>query len=142
LAISFGARPSDQETLSDLRRVFPVLVDIAEAVTFVEIRGTSKRNTHFIHFGLEALLYFLPQNPDTDPSTIAIISPYSKQTSLWIKALAKYLAMKGIRVITVNSFQGWEADFILWDMTVSSNVGRHFQWLADAKRVCVSLTRH
>jgi superfamily I DNA and/or RNA helicase len=74
-----------------------------------------------------------------DEGKIAIISPYSKQTSLWIKALARYPQLKGIRVITVNSFQGWEADYIMWDMTVSANAGGFFQWLAD---VCVSLTRH
>jgi len=113
--------------------VFPVLLDIDGAVTFVEARGTSRCNTQFIHCGVETLLSFTEKNPRLEGGKIAIISPYSKQTSLWIKALARYPQLKGIQVITVNSFQGWEADYIIRDMTVSANAGGFFQWLADAK---------
>lgn len=113
--------------------MFPVLLDIDGAVTFVEARGTSRCNTQFIHCGVETLLSFTEKNPRLEGGKIAIISPYSKQTSLWIKALARYPQLKGIQVITVNSFQGWEADYIIRDMTVSANAGGFFQWLADAK---------
>jgi hypothetical protein len=63
-----------------------------------EARGSSKGNSHYIHFGIKALLHFVASNPSIKAKDIVILTPYLKQCSLWIEALKGHPNLAGIQV--------------------------------------------
>ncbi|VEU45073.1 unnamed protein product [Pseudo-nitzschia multistriata] len=81
---------------------------------------------------------------DTDPSGIAVISPYSKQVQLIRTELSSETtrgrATGGVRVGTVDSFQGQETDVVVFS-AVRSNQMKELGFLRDSRRLCVAITR-
>ena len=85
---------------------------------------------------------------DVDASGIAIISPYSKQVQLIRSKLASTTLSKrnsirnshSVRIGTVDSFQGQEADLVVFS-AVRSNEMKELGFLRDPRRLCVSITR-
>ena len=74
-----------------------------------------------------------------DNSEIAVISPYSKQVQL-IRAELHNRRIKGVKVGTVDSFQGQETDIVVFS-AVRSNSLNEIGFLRDPRRLCVALTR-
>ena len=85
---------------------------------------------------------------DVEASGIAVISPYSKQVQLIRNKLAATTLSRrsmirnshNVRVGTVDSFQGQEADLVIFS-SVRSNPMRELGFLRDSRRLCVSITR-
>jgi len=42
---------------------YPLLISVKNAYTFSEARGTSRGNSHYVHYSIKALLSFLKHNP-------------------------------------------------------------------------------
>ena len=74
--------------------------------------------------------------------SIAVITPYSKQADLLkeLESLVDSKTISSITVATVDSFQGREADIVIF-CTVRCNESRNIGFLADERRMNVALTR-
>ena len=77
---------------------------------------------------------------DVDPDKIAIISPYAKQVQLIRSELGAMRNTQGVRVGTVDSFQGQETDVVIFS-AVRSNILKEMGFLRDSRRLCVAITR-
>lgn len=126
----------------NMEKFIPFLMNINGAYSFREVLGTSKACSWYIHFGLDSLLAFKHKNLDILNQTIIILAPYLAQCLLWLEALKQHRILQGIRVVTPESMQGWDSDYMLWDTIMASNIRGGFSWLANRKRICVSFTRH
>ena len=84
---------------------------------------------------------FMKANLTIKTEDIGVICPYLRQCQAWLEALAKIPELKGITVFTADSMKGRERDFMFYDITVSSNVGSSYSFLADSRHLCISLTR-
>ncbi|CZT11018.1 uncharacterized protein RAG0_15315 [Rhynchosporium agropyri] len=93
---------------------FPLLLAVANSHTFVEPKGISKGNSHFIHYRITSLLSFFTfckiRGIILETSDFAIITPYQKEASMWKKALSHHQQLLGIQIATVNSMQGFEKE--------------------------------
>jgi superfamily I DNA and/or RNA helicase len=116
--------------------------NVSNSVNYVEPGGNSKVNSHNIRFGIKSMLSLRKNVARATADGVGVICPYMKPVAEWEAAIRRHTDLEGVRVVTVNSFQGSEAELIFWDMTVSAMAGGFFSWLVDAKRVCVSLTKH
>lgn len=67
---------------------------------------------------------------------VGVIAPYAAQV-VWLRAMP---ALQGIRVATVDSFQGQEREVIVISWT-RSNADGEVGFVADARRLTVALTR-
>lgn len=78
------------------------------------------------------------------PPVVAILTPYKEQRDLVKKALRAQLgeeiAQGAARVETVDSFQGQEADVVIFS-AVRASRGKGVGFLADVRRLNVALTR-
>lgn len=72
-------------------------------------------------------------------SGVAVITPYAKQVQL-IRALLSSRNIKGVKVGTVDSFQGQETEIVIFS-AVRSNILSDIGFLRDPRRLCVALTR-
>eukprot|EP00977_Amphora_coffeiformis_P001827 scaffold353_cov185-Amphora_coffeaeformis.AAC.55 len=77
---------------------------------------------------------------DIHADKLAIISPYAKQVQLIRSELAARPSTQGIRVGTVDSFQGQETDLVLFS-AVRSNSMKELGFIRDSRRLCVAITR-
>jgi superfamily I DNA and/or RNA helicase len=75
------------------------------------------------------------QHPDFESSNWVLISPYQGQV-----AHLKSLLGDGIRISTIDSFQGQEADGVIISL-VRSNAQQEIGFLRDYRRLNVALTR-
>jgi superfamily I DNA and/or RNA helicase len=57
---------------------------------------------------------------------------------LYVTAL-KAAGLEKVRIVTADSFQGWDVRIVMWDMVSGSNMGAGFT--ADLRRINVSITR-
>uniref|UniRef100_A0A7S3VAG6 AAA+ ATPase domain-containing protein n=1 Tax=Chaetoceros debilis TaxID=122233 RepID=A0A7S3VAG6_9STRA len=81
---------------------------------------------------------------EVEAKNISIISPYSKQVQL-IRSELSDIARKSskshdIKVGTVDSFQGYETDVVIFS-AVRSNQLNEMGFLRDPRRLCVAITR-
>lgn len=70
---------------------------------------------------------------------IAVLTPYAAQVEC-IKKTVQNIKKNNIRVSTVDSFQGLEADIVLLSL-VRSNPSGQIGFLRQPNRVCVALSR-
>jgi superfamily I DNA and/or RNA helicase len=70
---------------------------------------------------------------------IVIITPYSDQSGL-LRYLLDLEFLEEVLVFTADSFQGWEKRVVIFEAVVNPDSGLGF--LADVRRLCVSITRH
>lgn len=74
------------------------------------------------------------QRPDTPSTSIAILTPYTRQRE------ALTAAIPNVEVSSIDGFQGREADIIVF-VTVRCNVSCDVGFLADMRRLNVVMTR-
>ncbi|XP_057289829.1 NFX1-type zinc finger-containing protein 1-like isoform X1 [Hydractinia symbiolongicarpus] len=140
-----------------LRHIYPELTDHESVSTYEDVLGldknlffinhsemekrerktTSKANTHEAKFLSSLCLYFL--NQDYDPSQITILTGYTAQ----VQELRTYMprsVFEGVKVTSVDNFQGEENDIILLSL-VRSNEKQTIGFLKTENRICVALSR-
>jgi hypothetical protein len=82
------------------------------------------------------------ENTECPISKIGVLCPYLRQVRGWTEALSTFPELTGILAYTADSLQGWEKDFFWFNSTVSASAGASYSFVADLRRLCVSLTRH
>ena len=86
------------------------------------------------------LVLNLVDSGDVQANKLAIISPYAKQVQLIRSELATRRNTQGVRVGTVDSFQGQETDLVIFS-SVRSNSMKELGFIRDSRRLCVAITR-
>jgi len=122
-------------TAAEKGHAHPILIPVKNAYAFREPRGTSWGNSHYIHFGIKALLWFMERNPDTTGKGVVILSPYLTLCALWLEAIEGHEELRGVRADTPESMQGWRKRFALWDTLCARNVNGTYSWLADLSQI-------
>jgi helicase required for RNAi-mediated heterochromatin assembly 1 len=96
---------------------------------------TTRKNKHEAKF-LVAFARYLVQNGHKT-SEIVILATYTGQIQE-LEALAKNQPhLRGVKISTLDGFQGQEADIVLLSLVRSDGIG----FLAEANRICVALSR-
>ncbi|KAH8374720.1 hypothetical protein KR200_004620 [Drosophila serrata] len=85
------------------------------------------------------LAVFLVAEADYQPRDIVILTPYNAQIECIVKKLPRKYCT-GIKVASVDSFQGLEANIVLLSL-VRSNKSGQIGFLRQPNRVCVALSR-
>lgn len=85
------------------------------------------------------------EHPEARPLTerdILVVAPYNAQVTLLLRCLAA-AGLPGVRVGTVDSFQGQEAPVVIVSMTASSHgdVPRGMRFLLERNRINVAISR-
>ena len=111
-------------------------VDHAEKENAVQ-EGQSKVNEHEARFLQELCRYFLKQGYPGEK--ITILTTYSGQLFAF-KKLMQSKDFPGVRVTTVDNYQGEENDIILLSLVRSNHEGS-IGFLKTDNRVCVALSR-
>ena len=99
--------------------------------------GHSKVNEHEASFLVELCRYLIRQN--YQPSQITILTTYAGQLFAFKKRMPRNEFL-GVRVSTVDNYQGEENDIILLSL-VRSNIQGSIGFLGTDNRVCVALSR-
>ena len=99
--------------------------------------GNSKVNNHEASFLVEFCRYLIKQ--EYKPSQITILTTYSGQLFAFKKKMPKE-EFEGVKVSTVDNYQGEENDIILLSL-VRSNIQGSIGFLSIDNRVCVALSR-
>ena len=76
---------------------------------------------------------------DGDAANVVVLSPYAQQVSR-IRGALKREGVKGVRVGSVDSFQGQEADVVVFS-AVRSNDRGEIGFVSNKRRLNVALTR-
>ncbi|XP_019640136.1 PREDICTED: NFX1-type zinc finger-containing protein 1-like [Branchiostoma belcheri] len=97
----------------------------------------SRSNMHEAEFMAAFCRYLLQQG--YSPSQITILTTYTGQLQNFKKAMPRQV-FDGVRVSTVDSFQGEESDIILLSLVRSNDEG-NVGFLKVDNRVCVALSR-
>lgn len=118
------------------------MIGVTGSMTWKEPNGTSRVNSHYIHHGTEALISLLISSPLIVPTDIMIVTPYLKQVRLWREVITKYQVLDGVGVMSTDSMQGWERRFVLWDQVMAYSPNTSFGFLANDRRICLSISRH
>lgn len=136
-----------------------VLFDVKHGSHTANTRSGSLANPAEALFAacLYAALRRVKTEPGAEPPTCAVVTPYREQRACVLKAFALLFGgagaagRLGVRVSTVDGFQGQEADVIIFSTvrgSRSGNVGTRggaggggIGFLADVRRVNVALTR-
>ena len=141
---------------SNLKYIYPNLIDHISVKSYPHVLGVEK-NMYFINhsepesfkkFGSKANLneakfmksfcfYLLQQG--YEPSQITILAGYSAQLLELQRCMPK-LYFEGVKVTTIDNFQGEENDIILLSL-VRSNERGSIGFLKIENRVCVALSR-
>ena len=95
-------------------------------------------------FEAQAVKRILLKDPDiltvreqVKPSTTIIITPYRAQVALITKVLGREKSLTNVKIDTVDSFQGQEADIVVFSAVRTESEG----FVNDAQRINVALTR-
>ena len=146
-AISKLLVPHIYKDLLDHKSVkdYPNIKGVASNVFFIDHAekeaavqdGNSKSNLHEATFLIELCRYFLKQG--YEPEKITILTTYSGQLFVFKNHMPKK-EFEGVRVTTVDNYQGEENDIILLSL-VRSNMQGSIGFLRTDNRVCVALSR-
>ena len=138
-------RPHIYETLYNHETVqnYPHIKGIGSDIFFIshtkpELRSDLSHSNCYESQYLVALCRYLLQH-DYEPSQITILVTYSGQLLLMKNSMPKS-EFEGVRVTTVDNYQGEENDIILLSL-VRSNSNGVIGFLKEENRVCVSLSR-
>jgi len=107
--------------------------EIKDALNWIDVRGEEKREGTSKFNKKEAKIIARMVNKFRDKS-IAIITPYSAQKRL----LRKLIKGNNIKIDTIDSFQGEEADIVFYSLV--RNRG-NIQFLLDMRRLNVAISR-
>ena len=97
----------------------------------------SKSNIHEAKYVAALCRYLILQG--YDPSQITVLTMYSGQL-MQLKHNMPRNIYKGIRVTTVDNFQGEENDIVILSLVRSNDQG-HIGFVASDNRICVALSR-
>ncbi len=124
---------------------YPKVDGIRKNLYFISHNELEKASSDLSHANeyeaeyLIALCKFILQKSNYQPSQITILVTYTGQLLL-MKTRIQKAAIKGVRICTVDNFQGEENDIILLSL-VRSNKENIIGFLKEENRVCVSLSR-
>ncbi|XP_046576441.1 NFX1-type zinc finger-containing protein 1-like [Haliotis rubra] len=142
-----------------IKHIYPDLQDHQSVTTFPDVLGVeknvffvhhehheehqhenmSKTNQHEASFIVALARYFLLQG--YKPSEVTILAAYTGQILLIKKRMSEMTDMfKGVRVTSVDNYQGEECKIILLSL-VRSNMEGSVGFLGIENRVCVALSR-
>jgi len=107
--------------------------EVEDALNWIDVRGKEKREGTSKFNKEEAKIIAKMVNKFRDKS-IAIITPYSAQKRL----LKKLIKGNNIKIDTIDSFQGEEADIVFYSLV--RNRG-NIQFLLDMRRLNVAISR-
>nr|XP_054748302.1 NFX1-type zinc finger-containing protein 1-like [Lytechinus pictus] len=131
----------DHESVKQYDSVESVQKDIFfldHAETENEMEDTQSHfNLHEARFIVALCYYFLQQG--YQPGQITILTAYTGQL-LKIKQMMDRSKFEGVKVTSIDNYQGEENDIILLSFVRSNNHG-HIGFLGISNRVCVSLSR-
>ena len=117
------------------------LLSTAQHITFIDTAGSGFNEEHgqdgtsLKNSGELQLANKLIETENINPQEVAFISPYAGQV-----AAAKEMLPKGMRISTIDSFQGQEQHTIILSL-VRSNDDGIIGFLKDYRRMNVALTR-
>lgn len=156
LGIQHRMRP-EISTLMKYKDLYPDLDDHEDVKKYEHIKGVindiyfinhneselvhgetkSKSNIHEAKFVKRLCRYFLQQNYDR--SQITILTAYTGQILAMKKEMPKQ-EFEGVRITSVDNFQGEENDIIILSLVRSNNTGST-GFLKIDNRICVALSR-
>ncbi len=119
----------------------PQLANTGTHLVFIDTAGSGSNETHgsdgtsLQNEGELALVQQLLQTEDLDPARTAFISPYAGQV-----AAAREVLPRGMRISTIDSFQGQEQQTIILSLVRSNDEG-DIGFLKDYRRMNVAITR-
>ena len=102
-----------------------------------EVSGNSKVNFYEANFLVALCRHLIKQ--EYEPSQITILTTYSAQRLAFKKKMTEEV-FEGVRVSTVDDYQGEENDIILLSLVRSNRRGL-IGFLSVSNRVCVALSR-
>ena len=117
------------------------LADSGVHMTFIDTAGSGYNEVHgpdgvsLQNEGELRIAALLMENENLDPAATAFISPYSGQATA-----AKEQLPAGMRISTIDSFQGQEKENIILSLVRSNDEGE-IGFLKDYRRMNVALTR-
>ena len=138
--------------------IYPHLINAANVLVYKEVEGVkhsvffinhsvseddisvelmSHSNEHEAKFVIQLCYYFIKQGYSNQQ--ITILTMYSGQI-LKIRKLMSKEILSGIRISSVDNFQGEENDIIILSLVRSNEEGR-VGFLKEPNRVCVALSR-
>ena len=139
--------PHIYRELSDHQSVlnYPIIRGVQASMFFIDHDnletevgdGHSKVNDHEASFLVELCRYLIKQ--EYKPSQITILTTYSGQLFAFKKKMPRQ-EFEGVRVSTVDNYQGEENDIILLSLVRSNSQGS-IGFLGIDNRVCVALSR-
>ena len=156
LSLQHRMRP---EISSVMRLIYPMLVDNYIVAEYEHMRGvsvnmfflthefyedplaedsTSRSNTHEAYFVIELALYLIKQGYRQDE--ITILTFYNGQKYLIEDNLSKRLSENGVKVSTVDKFQGEENEIIILSI-VRGNKENYIGHCCVDNRTCVAFSR-
>ena len=140
-------KPHIYATLSNHKSVeaFPDIRGVSTNLFFINHDSTEKEdenlmshsNAHEARYLVALCRYLLQQR--YDPHQITILVTYTGQLLVMRKLMPK-IEFEGVRVSTVDNFQGEENDIILLSLVRSNSEG-NVGFLKEENRVCVALSR-
>jgi len=107
--------------------------DVKDSLNWIDVRGYEKREGTSKSNYKEAKL-IADRVTKFNNKSIAVITPYSAQKRL----LRKMIKGKNIKIDTIDSFQGEEADIVFYSLV--RNIG-NIQFLLDMRRLNVAISR-
>ncbi len=119
----------------------PQLANTGTHLIFIDTAGSGSNETHgsdgtsLQNEGELALVQQLLQTEALDPAHTAFISPYAGQV-----AAARELLPRGMRISTIDSFQGQQQQTIILSLVRSNDEG-DIGFLKDYRRMNVAITR-
>jgi regulator of nonsense transcripts 1 len=111
-------------------------LDVSDAEDERDCRQGSRINPKFAAI-VYALINDLLHSTQIAANQIAVLTPYRGQLHLYLNLFRSNDRFRGVRVHTIDSFQGCESPVVIFDTTATSRL----QFLADPNRLNVGVSR-
>jgi len=110
-------------------------------LAFLDVNGEEKAHEAGFSNALEAeiVVDVVSEFLRKEEGAVVVLSPYAKQVSR-VRTALRRAGVEGVRVGSVDSFQGQEADIVVFSATRSNQEGS-LGFVRDARRLNVALTR-
>ncbi|RHZ68502.1 DEAD/DEAH box helicase [Aspergillus thermomutatus] len=113
-----------------------IFLDVPGAKDHCDSRQRSRINPDLAAVVYALILDLLARTP-VAPHLITVLTPYRGQMHLYYDLFGSNDQLKGVRIHTVDSFQGCESPVVIFDTTAMSRL----QFLSDPNRLNVALSR-
>lgn len=122
-------------------KVWPVFIDVDDSFCYAEEGGTSKGNTATAHYTMNLIRRLLEDVKEITVDDFVVIVPYTCQEKLYKKVCASHPELKDLYIVTSTAYQGREKPIVFADFVAAANLGGAIGFVADKKRMAVTLTR-